>query len=108
MANSKKIEWQAHEHSHIERSSDWYWIVGIIAIGIAVLSIYFDNILLAVIIILATSIAQVKARTEPQLLNFKITRKGILAGDTLYPYSALESFWVIDDADDSFDKIIFK
>lgn len=108
MANSKIIEWQALEHTHVERSADWYWIIWIIALGIVVLSIFFKNFLLALIIILATTIAQVRSKIEPQLITFKITRKGVVAGHTIYPFSELESFWVVDDEDDLYDKIIFR
>ena len=54
----KNINWKTIEHNHQEKSSDWYWILGIIAIATAVLSIYFGNILFAIVILLSVQICQ--------------------------------------------------
>ena len=36
-----KIEWDAHEYEHKERSADWFWAVGIISVSMAVAAIIF-------------------------------------------------------------------
>ena len=102
----EKISWQQHEHVHKEKTIDWFWIVGIVAIGSVILSIFFNNFLFAVIIILFTAISFILVTREPRLLTFEISRKGVRAGNTLYPYSLLESFWVEDTEFD--DKILFR
>jgi hypothetical protein len=91
-----KIVWHHHEHAHIERTIDWYWTVGIIAIGAVILCLFFKEFLFALIIILFTLIAFHNAKQVPPLLKFEITRKGVRAGNTAFPYSTLESFWVED------------
>jgi hypothetical protein len=91
-----KISWQHHEHAHIERSVDWFWSVGIITTGALILCIFFKLFLFAIIIILFVFLAFNNARRKPPLLRFEINRKGVRAGNTLYPYSMLESFWVED------------
>ena len=35
MEGSKRFEWSAMEHHHEEKSVDWYWGIGIVAIAIA-------------------------------------------------------------------------
>ena len=102
----EKISWQQHEHAHNEKTVDWFWIVGIIALGGIILSVYFKNFLFAIIILLFTAISFILVSKPPRLLLFEITRKGIRAGHVLYPYSLLESFWVEDTEYN--DKIIFK
>lgn len=94
---SKKIVWKALEHSHVEKTSDWFWAVGIISVAGAVLAIYFGNILFGLIILLAAFTGILQGHTKPKILKYEITRKGIWIGETLYPYSTLESFWVIDE-----------
>lgn len=102
----EKISWQNYEHVHIEKSVDWFWIMGIIAFGAVVLSLFYKNFLFAIIIILFTIVSFLLANKPPRLLVFEISRKGVRAGNVLYPYSILESFWVEDT--EYHDKILLK
>lgn len=91
-----KISWQHHEHPHVEKTSDWFWSVGIVATGSVILFVFFASYLAALIIILFTLISFTVANRPPELIRFEISRKGVRAGNTLYPYSMIESFWVED------------
>lgn len=106
ISKPEKISWQQHEHLHREKTVDWFWIVGIIAFGGIVLSVFFNNFLFALIIFLFTIISFVMVQRPPRLLVFEISRKGVRAGNVLYPYSMLDSFWIEDTEYD--DKILFK
>ncbi|MDA8611390.1 hypothetical protein N9L18_00810 [Candidatus Pacebacteria bacterium] len=106
MAKPKIIEWQAMEHHHEVRSNDWFWIVGVIAIAGAILAAYFENILLAILIVIAGFTSLLHGHSKPKVITFKISRRGVQAGTTLYPFSSLESFWVEDEMRE--DKIILK
>lgn len=102
-----RISWQAYEHSHTgDKSSDWFWGLGVVSVGAIILSIYFGNILLSIIFFLFTVISIMMAKKKPEIHTFEITRKGVRAGNLLFPYSNLESFWVDDNEYD--DKIIFR
>lgn len=101
-----KISWQHQEHHHKEKSVDWFWTVGIVALGGVILSIYFKNFLFALIIILFVSTSFALIKRPPKILPFELSRKGVRAGSVLYPYSLLESFWVIDEEID--DRIMFR
>jgi hypothetical protein len=102
----EKISWQHYEHAHKEKTIDWFWIVGIVAFGGVILSVFFRNFLFALIIILFTAISFVLVTKPPRLLKFEISRKGIRAGNVLHPYSMFESFWIEDTEYD--DKILLK
>ena len=102
----EKISWQHSEHVHREKTTDWYGSVGIIATGGVFLSIFFQNFLFAIIIILFVATSFALTKREPKILPFEISRKGMRAGNVLYPYSLLESFWVIDE--DIEDMILFR
>lgn len=103
---SKRFEWSALEHHHSgEKSPDWYWGIGIVAIAMAVLATFFGNILFALLILLATFVLFVHKHTHPKMMRYAITRKGIWVGEDLYPYDSLESFWVEDEID---EQILFK
>jgi len=105
---SKKIEWEAFDHIKVEKSADWYWIVSIIAIAGTVLSIYFDNLLLAVLILIGTFAIFVQNKIEPKMTSYEINRRGIRSGDTMYLFSSLDSFYVIDEDGWDRDRLILK
>lgn len=98
MAASKKppIIWHAHEYVHREKSADWYWAVGIIAVSMAVTAVLFNNVLFAIFIILSFFILMFYAKRKPALLQIKLDERGIEEGRERYPYSTIESFWVED------------
>ena len=88
------LEWQGHEHEHGERKTDWFWAVGIVAVGVAVVSILLGNLLFAILVIIAAIGLVIQVMKEPRVFRFGIAERGIIIGERLYPYSTLESFWV--------------
>lgn len=107
-SSSKKIIWQALDHIKEKRTDDWFWIVGVIAIGMTVLAIYFGNYLFGLFILLATFTSFLMAHSAPKMVEYEINRKGLRTGDVLYTYSSLESFWIIDEDGFDRDRILFK
>lgn len=103
---SKSIEWKALEHHHYDHSREWFWAVGTVAISGAILSLYFGNIILAILITVGGFTSILQAHTKPRILNYRISRRGVQAGGTVYPYSTLQSFWVIDEEIN--DRVILK
>lgn len=89
--------WQAHEYYFQEKTSDWYWAVGIIGVSIAVISIIFGNVLFALLVLLSTFALSLFASREPKIIRFEINKSGVIIGRTLYPFGTLESFWVEDN-----------
>ena len=108
MDKPKKINWEALDRITSDKSDDWFWIVGIIAVGGSVLSIYFNNILLAVLILVGTFTLFLQTNSKPRIQNFEINRKGLVVGDKLFPYSTLESYFVVDEDGWDRDRILFK
>ena len=95
------IRWQAYEYEEKDRSGDWYWALGIIAVAAAVASIFFENVLFALLILIAAFTLALFAARKPDLINFAIERRGIRIDHTLYPFSTLEAFWINhSDAED--------
>lgn len=89
--------WEAHEYVFQEKTSDWYWAVGIVVVSVAVLVIIFGNLLLALLILLSGFVLALFASKKPDLVRFEVSKKGIMIDKTLYPYGTLDSFWVEDN-----------
>lgn len=99
-ATSAPLRWSAYEHEHIERGSDWFWALGIIATSAALTSILLGNILFALLIVVAAATIGLIANHPPQLHEFELTEKGIRTGVTMHPYENIISFWVDEEADE--------
>lgn len=101
-----KIEWDAHEYEHKERSSDWFWAVGIVSISLAITSVILGNIIFGILVLLSAFTLSLFASRPPSTLHVVIDEKGITKGKVRYPYQTLQSFWI--DTDHPHKKIILR
>ena len=46
----KTLDWQTLEYDHIERSSNWFWLIGLISLLGIIISVVLLNFLFAVVI----------------------------------------------------------
>lgn len=106
MERQEKIEWHTPETKLLEHGPDWFWIVGIIAFGGAVLAAWFDNVIFSGFIILAAAVAMLKARMPRAFVYCELSRAGVRVDNVRYPWSELVSFWVIDTEDH--DRVILR
>ena len=88
------LKWSAPEYNHYQRSTDWFWAVGIITICISVLAFVFNNALFGVLILLSAGILIFYTLRPPEEVEYEINQKGIVVGKDLHPYLTIESFWV--------------
>ena len=102
------LEWSAYEHKHIHKSSNWFWVFGIITITGAVISIIFNNILLAIVILTGAFVIALNVAKKPNTINFKINKRGVIIDNKLYLYNSLESFWVEDNEEYGAPKLLIK
>jgi hypothetical protein len=92
------ISWEAFEHPHIEKKSDWYWALGIVALVGAGVSIFFGNILFALVIALSATLMGVVSSRQPSIVPYAITPRGMRIDDRLYPYATLASFCIDEES----------
>ncbi len=97
MPVAQHMEWSTTTHEHYERSTDWYWGLGIIALVGSGAAIFFGNFLFAVIILIGTFSVGFLAARGPREHTMRIDDRGISVDGTRYPYSAVHSFFVEHD-----------
>lgn len=88
------FKWEAPEYAHEPKRADWFWALGIIAIAAAVTAILLENILFAIIIVIAAVALALSAAQKPKPASFEMHKDGIQVNRTLYPYKELDSFSV--------------
>lgn len=104
--SSKSLSWHAPEPRFYEHTADWFWILGIVAVGGAALAAFFGAYTFAALILVAAGVSMLKARQPARFLYCELSREGLRIDDLRYPWSELRSFWVIDTEDH--DRILVK
>jgi hypothetical protein len=102
----EKIEWQAPEYIHKEKTQDWYWIVGIITISIVIISVVLNNIIFGILVAISAITLSLYATRKPQIVPIEINNVGIKINSTLHPFEELESFWI--ETRDAYPRIFLK
>lgn len=103
---SFRIEWDAHEYEHKERSPDWFWAVGIVSVAVAVASVIFGNIIFGILVLIGAFALSLFANRPPNTVHVVVNEKGVTKDKIHYPYAILESFWI--DTDHPHQKIILR
>lgn len=99
MARAVFFEWSAEGYLFEEKSADWYWALGIIAVAGAIASVLFGNIILAILILVAAGVLALSTLKRPQLHRFRITDEGVMIDENLYEYDSIVSFSVLEYID---------
>ena len=94
----QSISWQVVTHDHKERSTDWYWGLGLGAVAAAGISLFFGNILFALILLVGLGSIAVLAGRGPREHWVKIDGRGVSLDGTLYRYDSVHTFWVEPEA----------
>jgi hypothetical protein len=93
----KGIIWEAYEHHHTDRSSDWFWILGILTVAGTIASLLLGNTLLAIVIAIGGTLSGIGALREPHIIAYAVTARGIRINERLYPFTTLECFCIDED-----------
>ena len=101
MHDAPIFEWEGREYVFEEKSTDWYWALGIIATAVAIAAILFGNVLLALVVIAGAVTIALAAAKSPRVHRFGIYEIGIMIDETLYPYESMLHFSVLEYADET-------
>ncbi len=88
------IRWIGYEYEHTDKSTDWFWAVGITAVCVAIIAIIYDNTLFGIFVIIAGVMTMVIAKRPPEIVEYCLTPKGLMINKTIYLYKHLHSFWI--------------
>ena len=102
----EKIQWQTPEYIYKEKTTDWYWIVGIISVSIAIIAIILNNAIFGILILVSAFSLSLFATRPPKIIQIEIDNFGIKIGETVHPFVDLESFWV--ETRDVYPRVFFK
>lgn len=93
----REVSWEAPEHHHFDKSTDWYWALGIITVAGAITVIIFGNLLFGVAILLAGIAAAIVSSRPPRMVSYAVGLRGVRVDERLYPYSTFARFFLDED-----------
>ncbi len=96
--------WEAPEYEVYQRDRRWYLVAVLILAAIIIYALVSNSPIMAITFILIGIVGYIYVQKEPRILEFAITHEGIMAGNELYDFDNITSFWIFYDP--PFRKII--
>lgn len=95
------FEWEGTEYRFEDKSADWYWALGIIATALAIAAVLFNNILLALLVVVGAVTVGIHAARHERIHRFRITPDGIAIDSNFYAFRNMLSYSVLEYADET-------
>lgn len=100
------LEWEGREYDHNPKDSDWYWVLGIVAVASTIAAVLFGNYLLALLILIATGALALHATKVPPLHRFRLVEQGIMIGEEIHSFERMISFSVLEDIEGEYPPML--
>ena len=94
-----KIEWQAPEYKHKEKSIDFFWTIGVIALMMFVVTIWQQNYIFAIFILVSALSLFLFSIRQPQIMTFIIETSGFSLGKDKYEWKKIKGFHIKKESD---------
>lgn len=101
MALNVVFEWTGKELAPEQRSADWFWALGIVAIGLMVACVLFGNFLLAIVVLFGSVTTALLAAKRPRIHRFTITDDGITIDTHHYRFDDMLHFSIFEFVDET-------
>lgn len=93
----EELKWSALEYEERERSTDWFWALGIIVVTSSIASIIYNNYFFAALLLISGMLLGFFAIKKPDVILYELKKEGLKIRTRLYPYENIKSFWVQTD-----------
>lgn len=87
-----KVEWSAPEYKHEEKSIDFIWAIGLVALVACGIAVWQHNYLFAVFLIIAGASLILFSIRHPRDVSFSIETTGITIGKDKYEWKSIKGF----------------
>ena len=91
-----KITWQAHD-GNSDKSSAWYWTIGIVAFGFAVAGFIIGNFLFGIMALLGGFAIMLSGVQPEKKQAITLSDKGVHIDKILIPYQNVNKFSIKED-----------
>ena len=91
------LHWRAPEFEMYERNKKRLSYVALFLLVVIVYATFTNNPIMAIVFVLIGIVAYLYANKEPRILDFRIVPEGVLAGNEIYEFENIHSFWIFYD-----------
>lgn len=91
------FRWSAPEHEPYTVGKRFYLFSTLFLTGLIIYALVSDSPIMAITFILIGIVGYIFLQKEPKVLDFSINYKGIIAGNEIYEFENLKSFWIFYD-----------
>lgn len=88
------MEWSAPEYSHKERSMDWLWTIGLVALAGAVVAIWFHNFIFAIFILISGACLIMFTLRTPEEITFTVNNEGVSISREKHLWKDMKGFHI--------------
>lgn len=98
---TKLFNWEGTEHDHLEKTTDWYWGLGIVIVTGIIIAILSKNYLFAIILAIGGIMLGLYANDKPHVISIEVSEHGIKFNNDMYTFETIKSFWIYTDVTDT-------
>ena len=91
----ESVTWKAQSHQVQTRTSVWYAGFGFVSLGLILFAIFTHSVITLITFVLMIAVMLILSAQAPRSLTYKLTKTGIAAGSTVYPYKIIKTFWIV-------------
>ena len=89
-----KIDWTAPEYKHKEKSIDFLWTIGLVAVIMCGIALWQGNYLFAIFIFISACSLVLFSIREPEEVTFSIETSGFSMGKDKYEWKKVKGFHI--------------
>jgi hypothetical protein len=105
---SRKVEWQAPEYTHKERTADWFWTIGLTALIASAIALWIGSFVFAIFILIGGACLIMFTIREPQQFRFSLEQEGLKIEKELYPWKSIQGFTIKNKAGEPYARLIIQ
>lgn len=96
MLHEETIEfsWNTYEYEHREKSSDWYWALGILVVVGATIAFISKNLLFGFLILMGGFMLGLFAGKKNDPLEIEISQRGVYINGNVIDFKNISGFWM--------------
>ena len=89
-----EFSWDTVEYEHREKSTDWYWALGILTVVGSAIAFLTKNLLFGFLILMGGFLVGIFASKRPDPLSIEISTHGIMVNGKLFYFKDIAGFWM--------------
>lgn len=88
------ISWKAPEYKHKEKSVDFLWTIGLVALVVAIIAVWKGNYVFAIFVFISACSLIFFSIRAPDDMNFEIETNGLTLGKDKYEWKKIKGFHI--------------